>query len=294
LSNSPSDRPDRSGLFSHSRLRAFENCPKQFHFRYVLQIPQATEGIEAFLGKLVHTVLERLYEFARQGMVPTVAQVRRRYELAWEAAYDPERVRIVREGTPVEQYRELGTRCLENYYRRHYPFDREETLGIEARVEFDLAPETPGLYRMQGVIDRIARAPSGTIEIHDYKTGRYVPSQKEVDEDRQLALYQMGVARSYGADQPVELVWHYVARGIERRSVRSPEQLEETRLGTIDLIDRVRAETEFAARKNPLCNWCEFRSLCPAWNPFAPPPAPARRAAPRPAPTDGPRQLSLL
>ena len=38
-------------IYSHSRLSSFENCRKQFHFRYILQIPAETEGIEAFLGK---------------------------------------------------------------------------------------------------------------------------------------------------------------------------------------------------------------------------------------------------
>lgn len=296
LSDSSSDRtPARSAtLFSHSRLSSFENCPKQFHFRYVLQIPQTSEGIEAFVGKRVHEVLERLYEFARKGMLPTLSQVLRRYTLAWEAEYDAERVRIVREGTPVELYRDLGARCLENYYRRHYPFDATETLGIEERVEFELDPARPGAYRMQGVIDRISRTSAGTIEIHDYKTGRYVPSQQQIDEDRQLALYQIGVALRYRSDQPIELVWHYVARGMERRSVRTPEQLQETCAKAIDVIDRIRTETEFAPRKNALCDWCEFRSLCPAWNPYAPPPPPRPMRAPKPAPAEGPRQLSLL
>ena len=60
-----------STVYSHSRMSSFENCPKQFHFRYVLKIPQETEGIEAFVGKRVHEVLERLYVFVDKGMVPS-------------------------------------------------------------------------------------------------------------------------------------------------------------------------------------------------------------------------------
>lgn len=277
-------------LFSHSRLKCFENCPKQFHFRYVLRLPQETEGIEAFVGKRVHEILERLYVFVGQGMVPGLPQVKSRYEQLWDAEYDPQRVRIVREGVSLSFYRELGIRCLETYYRRHYPFDRDETLGIEERVEFDLDPSAPGQYRMQGIIDRIARADDGILEILDYKTGNFVPSQQALDEDRQLALYQIGLAERFAADESVRLVWHYVARGIVRRSTRSPEQLQALRTTTIGLIDRIREATSFEPKKSPLCNWCEYKSVCPLWNPQAPQP-------PEPAPTPpaaGSKQLTLL
>lgn len=286
-------------LYSHSRLKCFENCPKQFHFRYVLKLPQESEGVEAFVGKRVHEVLERLYLFVGRDMLPSLPQVLSRYEQAFDAEYDPDRVRIVKQGTPLSFYRELGARCLETYYRRHYPFDADETLGIEERVEFDLSPDAaPGAYRMQGIIDRISKTADGTIEIIDYKTGGYVPNQQALDEDRQLALYQLGLADRFGPDRPVELVWYYLAKGAVRRSRRTPAQLGELRERTVALIDDVRAETEFAARKNSLCDWCEFRSVCPAWNPHARQPRPAEppRAprAPQPVAAPGPKQLSLL
>ena len=45
-----------SPLYSHSRLSSFENCPKQFQFRYVLKIPSETEEarkvLDELLGKL--------------------------------------------------------------------------------------------------------------------------------------------------------------------------------------------------------------------------------------------------
>jgi putative RecB family exonuclease len=294
-----------SELYSHSRLRSFENCRKQFHFRYVMKLPQETEGVEAFVGKRVHEVLERLYVFVGEGKIPSLPQVQHRYELLWEAEYDPDRVRIVREGTPLSFYRELGSRCLDIYYRRHYPFDEDETLGIEERVKFDLVPDVPGSYRMQGIIDRISRTPSGTLEIHDYKTGKYVPNQKALDSDRQLALYQLGLADRYGSEGPVELVWHYVARGTIRRSTRTPEQLEELRADTMGVIDQIRAEESYEPKKNNLCDWCEYRSVCPAWNaqtaeplPATPSPQPRRPSPqsrrPLELPAVGPEQLDLL
>lgn len=256
-----------AAIYSHSRLSSFENCPKQFEFRYVQKIPSETESIEAFVGKRVHEILERLYLFVGRGQLPGVEKVVDRYQKLWEETFDAERVRVVREGTPVAYYRELGERCLRSYYVRHYPFDDGETLGLERRVVFPL--DEDGRYKMQGIIDRISRARDGVIEVHDYKTGARVPSQSVLDQDRQLALYQIGLAREYGEDTPFRLVWHYVAKNRTCTSTRRPEELERLRHATIERIDEIRAATEYPAKKIALCGWCEYQSICPAWNPEA-------------------------
>ncbi|MCZ6784623.1 MAG: PD-(D/E)XK nuclease family protein [Proteobacteria bacterium] len=260
-----------STVFSHSRLSSFENCPKQFHFRYIEKIPAETESVEAFVGKRVHEILERLYVFVGQGMVPAVEKVVHRYHALWDETFDPERVRIVREGTPLSFYRGLGERCLRNFYQRHYPFDADETLALEEKVQFQL--DAAGRYRIRGVIDRLVRAADGVIEIQDYKTGQRVPSQKQLDKDRQLALYQLGVGERFPGE-PIRLKWHFVSSGQVRTSTRNAEELEALRLETISLIDRIGAEKEFAPTPIPLCSWCEYKPICPAWTTRPPSPPP--------------------
>lgn len=250
-------------IFSHSRIASFENCPKQFEFRYVQKIESETESIEAFVGKRVHEVFERLYLFAGRGQLPGIEKVVDRYHKLWEEAYDAARVRVVREGASLDGYRALGERCVRGYYLRHYPFDQSETLGLEKRVVFSLDPA--GEFKVQGIIDRIARARDGAIEVHDYKTGARVPNQKALDEDRQLALYQLGLAREFGADTPFRLIWHYVAKDATRVSTRTPNDLERLRASTIARIAEIRSATEFPTRKTALCNWCEYRAICPAF-----------------------------
>lgn len=269
-------RESRLGsIFSHSRISSYENCPKQFEFRYVQKIERDTESIEAFVGKRVHEVLERLYLFAGRGQLPGVEKVVDRYHKLWEEAYDGERVRIVREGASLGFYRALGERCVRGYYVRHYPFDEGETLGLEKRVVFPL--DDDGHYRMQGIIDRISRARDGVIEVHDYKTGARVPSQRNLDEDRQLALYQIGLAREYGESTPFRLVWHYVAKDVTRISTRTRDDLDALRRTTIRRIDEIQTAAAYPPRKSALCSWCEYREICPAF--AAERPKPARAGA---------------
>ncbi len=274
-------------IYSHSRLSSFEGCPKKFHYRYVLRIPSDTESIEGFEGKRVHEVLERLYRVTREGRVPTLERVIQRYRILWDEHFDAKRVRIVRVENGVNFYREAGERCLSNYYRRFYPFDADETLGLEERIHFSL--DGDGAYRVQGVIDRVVRARDGAIEIHDYKTSQRVPRQQQLDRDRQLAFYQIGIAERYDEEQPMRLVWHYLLLDQVRTSTRTAQQLGRLREESIALIDRIRAETSFEPRPGPLCRWCEFNDICPT-NPDRRQPPPAEDASAR-APR---RQLPLL
>ena len=263
-------------VFSHSSLSSFETCPKKYQLRYVLKVPVETEGIEAFVGKRVHEVLERLYAFSSRGLVPSLARVIARFRANWEEQYDAVRLRIVRAEQTPGDYREAGERCLTNAYRRLYPFD-DETLGLEREIQFPLDPE--GQYAFRGVIDRLVRARDGALEIHDYKTGRRVPSQAELDRDRQLALYEIGARAALGEEGEVRLVWHYLFPNVVRTSQRSPEQLTALRAETRGVIDRIRAETAWEPREGPLCRWCEYQSVCPV---FAG--ATAAKAAEPPAP----------
>lgn len=260
-------------VFSHSSLNCFENCPKQYFFRYIEKRPVESESIEAFLGKRVHEILERLHLFVADGRVPSLERVVARFLETWEEQFDPARIRIVRRDMSVELYRDAGVRGLGNYYRRDYPFDTGETLALERKIQFSLDPE--GAYPVRGVIDKLVRSPDGALEIHDYKTGRRVPSQAVLDRDRQLALYELGVREALGEKGEVRLVWDYVLQNQVRISTRTPEQLDALREKTRGVIDRVRVETRWETKTGPLCDWCEYRKGCPAF--ASDPPRPARK-----------------
>jgi len=45
-------------------------------------------------------------------------------------------------------------------------------------------------YLIRGYIDRVTLVDSSRLEIHDYKTSNRLPSQEDVNTDRQLAFYQ--------------------------------------------------------------------------------------------------------
>jgi len=248
--------------FSHSRLSSYENCPAQYRYRYIDKIEVPYEGVEAFMGKRVHEVLERLYHHvARHGRPPSLAQVLSRFQKDWRFHWH-ENVRIVRVENSESFYQDQGARCLENYYRSHYPFDADETVALEHAVQLVL--DEHGRYRMRGVIDRLVRTGEGSYEVHDYKTSGSLPPRRRLEQDRQLPLYQIAVQQAFPDAREVGLVWHYLAFNRTLRQGRTEEQLETLRADTIALIDEVTTAAEFPARTGPLCRWCDYRELCPA------------------------------
>jgi putative RecB family exonuclease len=186
----------------------------------------------------------------------------------------------------------MGERCIEGYYRSHYPFDAETTLGLERPVRVSLDSE--GRYRLRGFIDRLVRAPDGALEIHDYKTSARMPPRKILERDRQLALYEIAIRKEWQHSGEVRLVWLYLAPNRRYIARRSSEELDRVRSEVMALIDRIRTETDWAPRETPLCRWCEYRDRCPLWNDASEIPPPAR-AHPLPAASrEDEYQLSLL
>jgi putative RecB family exonuclease len=245
--------------YSISQLHQFEECALQYKFIYVDRIKRYEEGVEAFLGQRFHEAMEWLYRERAFRVVP-LEELLSFYEKAWADKWKAE-VKINKEGRTADDYRVMGRRLIEDYYRRHHPFDEGRVLGLEKYIRFPL--DDSRRYNCKGIIDRLVLAPDGAFEIHDYKTGSSLPAQVEVDADDQLALYQVGVQTLWPEAKRVRLVWHYVAFDMEMRSSRTPEALEKLRADLAGLIDRIEAEREFPPRESALCGWCAYHDLCP-------------------------------
>ena len=77
-----------------------------------------------------------------------------------------------------------------------------------------------------------------------------------MDEDRQLALYQIGVQNMWNDVCNVELVWHYVAFDKEIRSKRTEEGLDELKKAIeeekwdSDILDEIKKFLEIETVKS--------------------------------------------
>lgn len=245
--------------YSHSRINTFENCPLQYKFNYIEKIKCDEESIEAFVGSRFHETMEKLYQDLRF-RVYTLEELLSYYEDQWSKNYH-ENILIIRKERTVEDYKNLGRKCIEDYYRRYHPFNQRRVLAIEKRIVIDLQGDEK--YLVQGYIDRIDQKEDGTYEIHDYKTSGSLPEQSYLDQDIQLALYQIGIKNIWKDVEQVNLIWHYVTFDKEMSSTRTKEELETLKENIIALIDEIENTEEFLPKESALCNWCAYPDLCP-------------------------------
>jgi putative RecB family exonuclease len=250
-------------IYSHSRISCFGNCPFKYKLKYIDKVqPEIEQTIEAFMGSVVHATLEKLYRDLRFQKLNTLDEMLAFYNELWKKDWNPG-VLVVREDYTPENYRLMGEGYIRSFYERHHPFDSSKTVGLEQRVKVDL--DSGGRYVLQGYIDRLAWADGGVYEIHDYKTSNSLPLNEYLQDDRQLALYALAVMNSYPNVEKIKLVWHFLSFNQDVVLEKTPGELEKLRMETIESIKKIESSREFPTKASSLCDWCEFRRMCPEW-----------------------------
>jgi RecB family exonuclease len=245
--------------FSHSKLTTYQQCQQKYKFRYVDEIPPPVRSIELHLGDTVHQALEKLYADALLGKLHSSDESLAFYQAKWDEGFSP-LMRIVRSGTNARTYLELGRQMLLAYHKRFYPFNESTTLELEEKFSFPLSDG----HEIRGIIDRLARAEDGSLEIHDYKTSRRFPSPSQVGSDMQLALYELALRQRWPDAQRITLIWHYLTFDQAITIAKTLRQLEMVKQKALDLISRIEATTSYPTQVTPLCDWCEYKEMCPA------------------------------
>jgi len=250
-------------LYSHSKLSAFEQCKLKFKFRYIDKIvPEIEKTIESHLGHSVHSTLQWLYTEVKNKKIPTIEEIIIYYSEKWQESFSPETL-IINKNLTEKDYFHKGLQFLLNYYTQNHPFD-DNTLEVEKKIIIKL--DDKGEYQIIGFIDRLVyNLKTSRYEIHDYKTANNLPTQERINDDRQLALYSIAIKELFGHDKEVILIWHYLAHDKKIISERTNEQLTQLKQETLELIKQIEQTQEFPANKTILCDWCEYKSICPAW-----------------------------
>lgn len=251
-------------LFSFSRVTTFEQCARRYRYRYVDGVREAFQSIEAFMGQQVHATVEWLFQEKAAGRVPAVDDAVRRYCDGFDRAHAAARpgLRVVKQGTRVEEYRRSGAEMLADFHRTRFVPDDMETLGLERRFEMELGDGR----RFQGFIDRLARARDGTVHIVDYKTGGRPPTAFGGKDGDQLEAYAVAVFAETDADELV-LMLEYLRTGrtLTRRIGRGEVEEKARRLRA--RVTVAAEATAWPPTPGTLCDWCGFNDLCEAYTP---------------------------
>jgi CRISPR/Cas system-associated exonuclease Cas4 (RecB family) len=141
-------------------------------------------------------------------------------------------------------------------YHRENAADYRIPVALEFRFQIQVEGVT-----LSGVIDRMDRIPGGGYEIIDYKTNRRLPPRSRIEQDLQLSIYHLAAREVWGIE-PERLTLYYLLPGQRMSTTRSPADLDELRRRIGVVAERIAAGM-FEPQQNPLCDWCDYRPLCP-------------------------------
>ncbi|PIN77707.1 hypothetical protein COV16_06525 [Candidatus Woesearchaeota archaeon CG10_big_fil_rev_8_21_14_0_10_34_8] len=247
--------------YSHSRLGTFQQCKYKYKLQYVDRIKvDIPDTVETFMGKLVHEALEKLFKDLQYQKINSKEDLIKFFEAEWKKRWT-DTIIVAKKEYTADNYKEMGKKFIKEFYDHYKPFNHLKTLGLETEDSLDL--EDGNQYHIR--IDRLACDKEGNYFVCDYKTNNKLKAQEELDEDRQLAMYSLWVKKNFADCQNVKLVWYFLAFDKEMVSERSDEQLEQLEIDTQELIKEIEACQEWPTNVTPLCGWCKFKSMCPAW-----------------------------
>jgi len=252
--------------YSNSRIETFNTCPRQYKFQYIEKAAvEKPVSVEAYLGDSVHNALEQLYSLKLNGRLLPLEELLKIYHERWEEGPDRDRIKVTRVNLGVDDYIKVGRDALEKYYEKYHPFDDSDVIALEKSIKFPLDPE--GRFAINAKLDRISRRPDGVIEIVDYKTKAFLPTQHVLEDDAQMGLYHMGVQHLWPEFSEIEIKQIFLRQALEMKAVMTPDKIEEIRYRTYQNILEIEQAIkfdDFPPRESGICDWCVYYELCPA------------------------------
>jgi ATP-dependent helicase/nuclease subunit B len=209
--------PERT--WSASRLEAYRGCPFSFFVTYVLELePRAepAEGLDARqLGNIYHHIFEHLCGSVEDPADPDA--LRAALPVVAGAVLDAApQVEGFRSTAWWEQTRkeitanvERSVTVLAELPGGYAPLEQEAAFGGSTALAVTREDDS---FRLRGFIDRVDRAPDGSLRIIDYKTagpGSFTVKAFEEGKKLQLPLYALAVEQALGLGRVVDgFYWH--------------------------------------------------------------------------------------
>ena len=243
--------PFKNQHLSYSRLSRFETCPLSYRLHYI-EKKQAEPGLPLRFGKTIHAVLERL--------IKEVVDDERTGTLSEERA-----IELYREAWGAEQLTGMdvfaeGLAILRRFIAEQGVVDHRDVLAIEKEFRLPVGP-----FEVLGFIDRVDWLDDETVEVIDYKTNHQLFTRDEVDTSLQMSLYEVAVRRLWPWAKKVKLTFWMLRHGVRQQTTRTEEQLADA-LAYVETLGRqTETATEYPARLNTNCSYCDHRKQCPAY-----------------------------
>jgi len=231
-----------------------------FRYSVIDHLPEPPSA-PASKGTLVHRALERLFSQVPVGQ-RTPQAAAEQLDLAWgELRFHPEFAGLALGEDAESQFRAEAARLVANYFELEDP-NRVRAVGIELMLEATL-----GTMRLRGVIDRLELDAEGELVVTDYKTGRAPGIAFENARLGGVQFYAFLCEQALGR-RPARVQLLHLDEPMAIVSVPTPQSirgLQGRATAVWAAVERACHTEDFRPRPSRLCDWCAFRSHCPAF-----------------------------
>jgi putative RecB family exonuclease len=258
--------PTPPRTLSPSKVSSFTDCPLAFRFSIIDRLPEPPSP-HAVKGTLVHAALEGLFWHHPPGR-RTRAAAEAELSAAWTAMQsDPEMLGLAMEGDAAAAFLADARLLVANYFELEDP-NAVRAVGVELGLE-----SVVGDVRLRGIIDRLDLTEDGRLVVVDYKTGRAPSVRFEHGRLTGVHVYALLCERVLG-QMPAEVRLLHLRDPVAISALPTEQSLrgQRQRTGAVwQAIRRACDRDDFRPRPGPLCRFCNFQSLCPAFGDAAEP-----------------------
>jgi DNA helicase-2/ATP-dependent DNA helicase PcrA len=249
--------PDK---FSFSQLAAYEACPLQYKFAFILKIPAPDDKPSLIFGRVMHGIFYEFLKPLAQGLQRSLfvdenniedkfnlKKLENIFKQRWqEDGYESSQQR--------QEYKEKAEQALGFFMGTFFSGNlKPEPIFLEKSFSFKIGGEI-----IKGTIDRIDRVDGG-VEVIDYKTGK-TKFKLEWKDKRQLILYQLFLEEVLQM-KVLSLKYYYVESGDLLSFIPTEKEKEKLRQEIVVQIKAIRSR-DFSPKPSMMCDFCDFNKIC--------------------------------
>ena len=217
---------------SYSALNSFQACPRHYRHRYIDHLPTRPNPSRQ-MGSTMHRILA-----AAGGDIGDIL------------IEDDDHLDGDLQSALADQ-----PELLDRFGKSRWG----QRPATHVELEFNLAINN---HVVRGSIDRVDRLEDGTLEIVDFKTGKYRPHQ-ELRADLQLPIYALAAAELLGAQpEQIRASLYYLGSDREWTLDWSMEHAAEARRQVAELLDEMTTSTFAKTDDLSRCRHCDFAHVC--------------------------------